>query len=152
MAGKCIAGLDEAGRGPVIGPLVVCGVAQPTESLDELSEAGVKDSKKLSSEQRKHLVERIRNASKAVEAVEFTAQTISRLKENGVSMNRIEAVGFASIMKKLGVSAVYVDSVGPNSEKFDDALRSFLCTDVDMTVEYRADEDYTQVSAAPILA
>ncbi|KXA89667.1 hypothetical protein AKJ61_02390 [candidate division MSBL1 archaeon SCGC-AAA259B11] len=152
MASKHIAGLDETGRGPVIAPLVVCGVALPTESLDKLSEVGVKDSKKLSSKQRKHLAERIRNASEAVETVEFTAQTIDRLRKDGINMNQIEAIGFASLVKKLGIGAVYADSVGPNPGKFADRLRSFLYTDVDLTVECRADENYTQVSAASILA
>ncbi|KXA90870.1 hypothetical protein AKJ57_03415 [candidate division MSBL1 archaeon SCGC-AAA259A05] len=152
MASKHIAGLDEAGRGPVIGPLVIRGVALSAESLDELSEAGVKDSKKLSSKQRKHLAGRIEETSETVEITELTARTIDRLRRNGVNMNRIEAIGFASILKKLGASAVYADSVGPNPEKFADTLRSFLCTDVDLTVECRADEKYVQVSAASILA
>ena len=42
---KSIAGIDEAGRGPVIGPLVVGAVALPTADLGMLLQQGVKDSK-----------------------------------------------------------------------------------------------------------
>lgn len=48
-------GADEAGRGPVIGPLVVCAVAMPIEEHDNLIEIGVKDSKFLSSKKRHEL-------------------------------------------------------------------------------------------------
>ena len=40
-------GIDEAGRGPVIGPLVVCSVAIPKSDIGLLVEIGVKDSKDL---------------------------------------------------------------------------------------------------------
>ncbi len=42
-----VAGVDEAGRGCVIGPLVVAGVMLKAENLPLLSELGVKDSKLL---------------------------------------------------------------------------------------------------------
>ncbi|MCK5548891.1 MAG: ribonuclease HII, partial [Thermoplasmata archaeon] len=48
-----ICGIDEAGRGPVIGPLVVAGVKVDDES--KLTELGVRDSKKLSPRQREFL-------------------------------------------------------------------------------------------------
>ncbi|KXB06282.1 hypothetical protein AKJ51_03935 [candidate division MSBL1 archaeon SCGC-AAA382A20] len=152
MSDILIATVDEAGRGPVIGPLVICGVAFPKDKLDELSKAGVKDSKKLSPRRRGQLVGWIRGAPETVEITELTAQTVDRLRRNGVNMNRIETIEFATIPKKLVASAVYTDSVGPNSEKFADTLRSFLYTDIDLTVECKADENYLQVSAASILA
>ena len=48
-------GVDEAGRGPVIGPLVVCAFTHPNP--DELLALGVKDSKKLSKKKRNELFE-----------------------------------------------------------------------------------------------
>ena len=50
-----IAGVDEAGRGCVIGPLVVAGVMVKSENLSILSELGVKDSKLLTAEKRELL-------------------------------------------------------------------------------------------------
>ena len=52
-----IVGIDEAGRGPVIGPMVMCGVAIEESELDELEKLGVKDSKLLSVEKRKELAD-----------------------------------------------------------------------------------------------
>ena len=45
-------GVDEAGRGPVIGPLVVAALAIPSEDIEILSELNVKDSKDLSPNER----------------------------------------------------------------------------------------------------
>ena len=49
-----VAGVDEAGRGCVIGPLVVAGVMLKAENLPLLSELGVKDSKLLTPRSVKH--------------------------------------------------------------------------------------------------
>ena len=48
-------GIDEAGRGPVIGPLVVCSVAIPNKDVGLLVEKGVKDSKDLSAGKRQQI-------------------------------------------------------------------------------------------------
>jgi len=40
-------GVDEAGRGPAIGPLVVCALAVPTSDIEILTNIGAKDSKSL---------------------------------------------------------------------------------------------------------
>ncbi len=48
-------GVDEAGRGPVIGPLVVSAVAIPSSDYEQLISAGVKDSKDLSAKKRESL-------------------------------------------------------------------------------------------------
>ncbi|MCD4768298.1 MAG: ribonuclease HII, partial [Methanosarcinales archaeon] len=43
-----VAGVDEAGKGPVIGPMIVAGVVIEENRLPELKKLGVKDSKVLS--------------------------------------------------------------------------------------------------------
>ena len=50
-------GVDEAGRGPVLGPLVVGAVAIPTDDIHMLIEHGVKDSKDLTHKKRLDFVE-----------------------------------------------------------------------------------------------
>lgn len=145
-------GVDEAGRGPVIGPLAICGAVFPTEKLKTLSGMDVRDSKKLSPKRRERLAEPIKRAAEAYEVVEMKAQTIDRLRgEDGVNLHQVEAIGFTSILKKFDADKVYTDSVGIFPEKFADTLRSFLNTDIDLTVECKADENYLQVSAAFIL-
>ena len=48
-----IAGVDEAGRGCVIGPLVVAGVVVASENIQSLIDLGVKDSKLLTAKKEK---------------------------------------------------------------------------------------------------
>ena len=56
---KNIAGVDEAGRGPVIGPLVIAGVVINKDDLDKLVEQGLTDSKLLTKEQRNVFYDKI---------------------------------------------------------------------------------------------
>src|SRR3989304_780405 len=59
-----ICGIDEAGRGPVIGPLVICGVLVDEEGEEELKSIGVKDSKLLTKKQREALFDKIKKIAK----------------------------------------------------------------------------------------
>ena len=52
-------GIDEAGRGPAIGPLVVCALAMPESEKEVLKSIGVKDSKKITRKKREEMAERI---------------------------------------------------------------------------------------------
>ena len=59
MGSDWIIGVDEAGRGPVIGPLVVAALAIPTDDIDKLTQLQVKDSKELSPNERLRIFEEI---------------------------------------------------------------------------------------------
>ena len=52
MDSDWIIGVDEAGRGPVIGPLVVAALAIPPNDIEKLTKLQVKDSKELSPNER----------------------------------------------------------------------------------------------------
>src|SRR5512136_153795 len=97
MGNKMLCGIDEAGRGPVIGPLVVCGVA--VDSDDVLRQIGVKDSKRLTPRKREELEPKILAAAK-VEFVEVPAEEIDAIR-NVMTMNELEARVFASIIEQL---------------------------------------------------
>jgi ribonuclease HII len=70
-----VAGVDEAGRGPLAGPVVVAAVildpARPVEGLD--------DSKKLTSNRREQLFGRIRDRARSWSVVEVQVEEIDRL-------------------------------------------------------------------------
>jgi len=53
-------GADEAGRGCVLGPLVICLATVEQEREEELRKIGVKDSKLLTPKRREHLYGKIR--------------------------------------------------------------------------------------------
>ncbi len=70
-----VAGIDEAGRGPLAGPVVAAAVIlQPDRPLD-----GVNDSKKLSERQRERLFEQIQQQARAIGVGTVDAATIDRI-------------------------------------------------------------------------
>ena len=54
-----ICGIDDAGRGSMLGPLVIAGISLEKKNLRKLTSLGVKDSKKLSSKSREILFKKI---------------------------------------------------------------------------------------------
>ena len=143
-----ICGVDEAGRGPVIGPLVVCGVSVDDDS--KLVELGVKDSKKLSKRRREELAPRIFEVSK-VEVLELPAEEIDSLRSN-MTLNEIEAMLFARIIDKLSPAVAYLDAADASEERFSEMVCSCLTCGARTVSKHRADEKFPVVSAASIIA
>ena len=76
-----ICGIDEAGRGPVIGPLVMAGVLIEEENLAKLKSLGVKDSKLLTKKKREAIFEKIKEISKAYEIIVVEPKEIDEALE-----------------------------------------------------------------------
>jgi ribonuclease HII len=146
-----ILGIDEAGRGAVIGPLVVAGVLISEKKIDKLSEIGVKDSKLLSKEQREELYEKILKLAKDYAVIKVPANEIDELRKR-FSLNLIEAKKFAQIINVFRPKKVIVDCPQASTEKFKLILSSFINKKVDLVAENFADLRYTIVAAASILA
>ncbi len=113
-----IAGVDEAGRGCVIGPLVISAVGVEEKSVPRLVEAGVKDSKKLSPRSRVQISSSIRRIARVVEIRRVSASRIDWLRARRVSLNEIEAMLVGSILSKHRRGVFYVDSVDRDCERF----------------------------------
>ncbi|NHV98721.1 MAG: ribonuclease HII [Thaumarchaeota archaeon] len=113
-----ITGVDEAGRGCVIGPLVIAAVGVEDRAVQRLVEAGVKDSKRLSPRSRIRIASSIRRIAQLVETRRVSASRIDRLRARGVSLNEIEAMLIGSILSKHRRGVFYVDSVDKNCERF----------------------------------
>ncbi len=120
---RFVGGIDEAGRGSMIGPLVVVGVSVEESKLDMLKEIGVKDSKKLGPERRANLFPRILEISDFIFVIKVDCKTID---ENVMQkrLNVLEAKTMASIIKNMDVDAVYVDSCDVNPSRFHDSIVS----------------------------
>jgi ribonuclease HII len=143
-----LCGIDEAGRGPVIGPLVVCGVAVDSDEL--LREMGVKDSKRLTPKRREELEPRILEAAK-VEIIEIPADEIDAVRSS-ITMNELEARVFAAIIEKLEPEHAILDAADANEEEFARMVRRQLKREVQITSKHKADITYPVVSAASIIA
>jgi len=75
---RCLAGVDEVGRGALFGPVVAAAVILP-ERTHSLARAGLKDSKQLTREEREKLDRRIRRTALAISVAEIDAETIDRV-------------------------------------------------------------------------
>jgi ribonuclease HII len=143
-----IVGVDEAGRGPVIGPLVVAGVA--VESDVRLRQMNVRDSKKLSPERREALAPEIEKVS-TFELVVIPAERIDVMRAE-MSLNDFEAKLFAEVIDKLRPETAYVDAADVDANEFKRCVRKELTFDVEIVSQHKADELFPVVSAASILA
>ena len=146
-----ILGVDEAGRGPVIGPMVICGVLARAEAVKNLVELGVRDSKELTPHRRVELKAKIVEVAEATHLIDVSPREIDgavRYKR----LNRLEAEKMAEIIEKLNPDVVYVDAPSINPKSFQTLLQRFLKTNVKIVAENYADKRYPIVSAASILA
>ncbi|MCX8197677.1 MAG: ribonuclease HII [Candidatus Micrarchaeota archaeon] len=147
-----IIGIDEAGRGCIIGPMVVCAAA--INPLDEyrLKELGVRDSKKLTPRQRERIYGKICRLCRYT-AVKVHAEEINALMEK-CSLNEIEAMKVAQAIDKLGIggATAYVDSPDNVPSKFAQRIRKYLKTPVEIVSANKADDKYVIVGAASIIA
>jgi ribonuclease HII len=143
---KC--GVDEAGRGPVLGPLVVAAVM--VEDDAPLIELGVKDSKKLTRARRIELHSAIHQVADT-EVVIITHDEID--KQRAIeSLNNIEARAFATALARFGESKIFADAADVDPHRFRRMVCNHLDFDVQMICEHKADEQYPVVSAASIVA
>lgn len=143
-----ICGVDEAGRGPVMGPLVVAGVA--IESDVPLRQLGVKDSKKLTPERRESLAADIEKIARHAVLV-IPAEDIDVMRSE-MSLNDFEAKLFASVIEKLRPETAYVDAVDVDEIEFKRAVLRELPFEVEIVSQHGADDLFPVVSAASILA
>ncbi len=152
--GKKVCGIDEAGRGPVIGSMFIGGVVVDEKNLEKLDSMGLKDSKKLSDGKRRELGEEIERFCEETLVEEITASDIDELR-NIMSLNVIELRGFAKVIKKLEPDKVYIDLPEPDGERFGKKIKEELpehLKDIEIVAEHSADENYPVVSAASIIA
>ena len=143
-----ICGVDEAGRGPVLGPMVVAAVA--IEDDAPLRKMQVRDSKKLTPARREELTAKINETCK----VAFQVVSHDEIDARGtkMSLNELEAVVFASLIDRLGADIVYVDACDVNEEHFRQMVGGRLNYRPRIICEHKADDTYPIVSAASIIA
>jgi ribonuclease HII len=150
-----VAGVDEAGRGCVIGPLVIAGVLIREEKIPALTRLGVKDSKLLSPKKREALsLEIMRLAEKSV-VMKLSPKEIDCVVESGRKLhklNRLEAQTMAMVIEVLKPDEAYVDAADVLEERFKHHIQEGLSFKVKIIAKHKADRTYPVVSAASIIA
>lgn len=102
-----IGGVDEAGRGPLAGPVVVAGVVMP---LDDLIE-GVNDSKKLSEKKREKLYDEI-----VKKAISWHVAIVDAERIDEINILNATKEGMLQCVENLGASCVLIDAVKLDSK------------------------------------
>jgi len=148
-----IAGLDEAGRGPVVGPMIIAALLfTEKEALYFLKLAGVKDSKKLLPKKREKLSKMILNKAKNTLIVILNPPTIDAYIANS-SLTALEAEIFALALNILKPDVAYIDAASINAESFKKNIAKRLhVTSITLVCEHKADDKYLATAAASIIA
>ncbi|MBI4739740.1 ribonuclease HII [Candidatus Woesearchaeota archaeon] len=148
-----ILGIDEAGRGPVIGPMVMAGVLIGDDDEKKLKAIGAKDSKLLSPSARELLYDKILAIVKNYEIVILTPQDIDKaVNDPGVNLNGLELRTSAVIINHLKPDKAILDCPSNQPKAYVTQLKQHLSHTCDIVAEHKADVNYVVVSAASILA
>ena len=150
-----VAGVDDAGRGSVIGPLVIAGILIDEKELSKLVQLGVKDSKLLSPSRREFLAIEIKRIAQKHAVLKLSPAEIDKVVEKGRKLhklNRLEAQAMAKVIEILKPDIAYVDASDVLEERFKQQILEYLPFKVEIVSEHRADRKYPVVSAASIIA
>jgi ribonuclease HII len=143
-----ICGVDEAGKGSVLGPMVVAAVGVADEAA--IADLGLKDSKLLSEKERERLYPLIRKQCR-VAVLKIEAQEIDAVR-NEMTLNQAVARAHAKVISKLSPSCAYVDACDVNIFRYAEMVRCNLEKECEIVSEHHADEKFAVVSAASIIA
>ena len=148
-----VGGIDEAGRGPVIGPMVMSGILIKEEDLDKLRDLKVRDSKLIASKQREFMYKEIKKVILKEKTIIVDNHEIDdALNSDELNLNKLEAVKTAIIINHLKPDKVTVDCPSTNIKSYVDYLKTFLRYNPKIKAEHKADYKYVEVSGASILA
>ncbi|MFH1248989.1 MAG: ribonuclease HII [archaeon] len=153
-----ILGIDDAGRGPVIGPMVMAGVLIDSKDEDKLRLLGVKDSKQVIQSKREILAKEIEKIAVSYHFVIISANEIDGRGDAGLNLNQLEAVKTAAIINKLNKKdekiKVVIDCPSVNTKSWQHYLEGYIdnIENLSLYVEHKADINHVACSAGSIIA
>jgi len=148
-----IAGVDEAGRGCVIGPLVIAAVSIKDSGIKKLKEIGVRDSKLLTRKRRGEIYEEILQNCEEVKVVKIPPKIINKTMEDKISLNKLELKYFVKLIKMFNkTNVVYVDCPDVKEERFEKEILKRMNKKIKVISMHKADVRIPIVSAASIVA
>jgi len=160
-------GIDEAGRGSIIGPLVIASVTADKKTINKFSRIGIKDSKKLSAKNREIFSKIIIDESENVIISKLSEKRIDNavklrkkyLKNKNfvtnnkiIGLNELEAHSMSKMINNLNSHSVYVDSCDVKPERFKERIENHMNSNMKIYSSHKADEKYVIVAAASIVA
>lgn len=151
-------GIDDAGRGPVIGPMVLCGCLLDDNVAKELKKLGVRDSKQLTANRREMLAQKIKEKAEVFEVMIIPPTIIDGNGENRTKLNELEALAAANIVNKINKGFkkihVVVDCPSTSLIRWGDFLKTKIknLSNLEISCEHKADKNHIAVGAASIIA
>lgn len=144
-------GLDEAGRGPVLGPMVMGGIVIPEKKEKIVERMGVKDSKKVTPKRRAVLSRKLTKMFE-YELVEISAKDIDLMRAKGINLNQIEKLAMKQIIRKLDSDKIIIDALDVKEGRLQEEMQEYAGPNREVLAEHKADENYLAVGAASIIA
>ncbi|MBD3312282.1 ribonuclease HII [archaeon] len=144
-----ILGIDEAGRGALVGPLVIGGFMIDDLELGELKRVGVKDSKLLTPEKRAELYKWLKSNGD-YKTIKVSPGEIDMKNSVGVNLNMLEINKMTRIIQELKPDTVIIDSPSHNESRVKKLFQARVNCEV--VCECKADYKYPVVGAGSILA
>ena len=155
-------GVDEAGRGPAIGPLVVCALGMPESEKEILESMGAKDSKSITRKKREELSEQIYlEATKRNWTIGMIVCDASRIdiERNKTDLNKLEVELFKEAIYATGMTRkkgiILADACDVNEQRFRERVRTALgheWNQWEINARHKMDSEEILVGAASILA
>ncbi|MBI4146299.1 ribonuclease HII [Candidatus Woesearchaeota archaeon] len=150
-----IGGIDEAGRGCIAGPLVICCATIDDKKEQSLKDLGVKDSKLLSPSARERIARELPKHVK-FQLILVPPREIDEYvlcKDGSKNLNWLEADKSVELINMLSPNKVVVDCPSTNTKAYHEYIAErLLHKTVDIKTEHKADAKYLIVGAASILA
>lgn len=149
-----ICGIDEARRGPVLGPMIMCGAMIDENNLPKLIKLGPKDSKLLTKEEREEIYPKLLSALEYYKVIIMQPQEIDKSVDghDGLNLNRLEAHKQAEILNEFNPGKAIIDCPSNNINSYRIYLKKLLKDkNIDLILEHKA-ERYPLVAAASIIA
>ncbi|MCD4759631.1 ribonuclease HII [archaeon] len=149
---KTILGIDEAGKGPVIGPMVLAGVAIEQDKLELLKRMGIKDSKLIPPAIREDLFIEIKKIAKHKIIIISPQEIDVALNSPDSNLNKLEGIKMAEIINALKADESIIDCPSVNTKAFSEFMDTKIKVKTKLICEHKADLNYVVVGAASILA
>jgi len=153
-----IIGVDDAGRGPIIGPMILAGVMLDKKGEETLRKHKIRDSKTVSPPERLKMAKMIREVAIAYKIVKADPEEIDTALRKGTNLNHLEAIKTAEIINELNHKkseiSVVVDCPSNNPRKWSSYLLKLIDSpkNLKLSCEHKADANHISVAAASILA
>ena len=149
-----ICGIDESRRGPVLGPMVMCGAFIDEKDLPKLVALKPKDSKLMTADEREHLYPKLLPVLKHYKIFILQPKEIDKAVHghDGLNLNKLEARKSAEILNEFNPDKAIIDCPSNNINSYKIYLKKLLKNKkVELILEHNA-ERYPLVAVASIIA